>query len=154
MLVMEGIHVSTIVRLRLFFALGLVAALLVAAGPHQAFAATLHVKTGSYLSPDKCSHEEGGENICSIQSGGSVPYKFLTVMGYHFTPHGEVEVYVVVAGTNNILVDYTLHAKANGAWGIRTQIEVCTGGKHLIAMAIDKHTGVLSNLANAFACSV
>jgi hypothetical protein len=146
--------VNIIGRMRFFFALGLIAAVLVAAGPHQAFAAAPYVKTGSYLKADKCSYEEGGENVCSIQSGGSVPYKFLTVMGYHFTPHGTVEVFVVVAGTNKVLVDYTLHATSNGSWGIRTQIDLCIGGKHLVAMAIDRHTGVLSNLANAFACSV
>jgi hypothetical protein len=118
---MEGRLVKSIVRMRLFIAFTVISAIFVAAGAHPAAAAGgPTVKTGYYLVSQQCGYEDGHE-YCS--TGG--PYKFLTVMGYHF-----------------------------GSWGIRSStIQLCYGGTHLEAKAIDKHTGRRSNIANAFACS-
>lgn len=142
---------SIIGRVKLFVAFGLIAALFVALGPLQASAATPAISAGSFLAPAKCSHEPGGENICTFKSGGG-PYTLLKVSGRHFTPHGEVRVIVAVNGTNHILLDTTLHANSSGQFTLKTQVELCTGGRSLAVMALDEDADILSNVAFVHGC--
>jgi hypothetical protein len=138
--------------MRVFFVLGLIAAVFMAVGPHPAAAAGGPiVKTGYYLSETKCSND--GENICSTHVGAY--YKLLNVQGKFFTPRGPVRVMVVVASTGTLLADTTTIATARGTFGLKYPgIDLCIGGKRLEVMAIDLDTARSSNIANAFACSV
>jgi hypothetical protein len=149
---MEVSDVKTVTRMRMFFALGLIAAVLVAVGLHPAAAAGgPSVKTGYYRSATKCSND--GENICSTHVGSY--YKLLNVQGKNFTPLGPVRVMLIVASNGALLADTTTTATAKGTFGLKYPgIDLCIGGKRLEAMAIDLDTGRSSNIANAFACSV
>jgi hypothetical protein len=148
---MEGNHVSKIVRLRLFVALGLIAAVLIAAGPNSVSAAGGPMVHTSYYYPAPHCTSSGGEDVCTTSSDDS--YKHLMVLGNYFTPNGAAELWVVLASTNQVLSHFTFHANAQGNWGFRFgDIKLCTGGKRLIVYAIDKSTGRQSNVANAFKC--
>jgi hypothetical protein len=137
-------------RIKVLVMLGLALAVLVGAAPHAADAAAMKVKTGWYKATAKCS-SDGSENVCSVHEGSF--YKLLYAEGYHFTANGQVHVTVINVANGQVLADVTTRARNDATWGLRfPSLEVCTGGTHIIVVAVDLATGIKPTPANAFIC--
>jgi hypothetical protein len=147
---MEGKVVSKIVRFRLFLALGLIAAIFVAAAPHSVGAAGGPTVMTTYFYPGGVCSVGGDESTCKKTSDDE--YKHLKVVGKYFTPNHIVEVKIIYANNHEVLSDVTVRADAQGRFAYRYNIKLCQGGKKLMVVAWDRHTGRQSNVANAFKC--